>query len=223
MGKRLLRHMRIHFVAYLALFFALGGTSIAAVQALPKNSVGSPQIKNRSIQKIDMSRRAVAALHGTRGPRGFTGTTGATGATGATGPKGDKGDTGPAGPFPGVLPSGQTIRGQYANYDIATAASQYDYDSISFGFKLASAPTIHYIKTGTAPPAECPGTVGSPEAAPGNLCVYESTTLANVGTDRNAWLGTTTAAAGTIGASVYTSSAAAGAYYTFGTWAVTSP
>jgi hypothetical protein len=35
-------HMRGHFVAYLALFFALGGTSFAAVNALPKNSVGSP-------------------------------------------------------------------------------------------------------------------------------------------------------------------------------------
>jgi Collagen triple helix repeat (20 copies) len=84
-------HVRGHFVAYLALFFALGGTSVAAVNALPKNSVGSPQIKNGSIQKVDISKRTVSALRGARGLRGPAGATGATGATGA------KGDTGAQG------------------------------------------------------------------------------------------------------------------------------
>ena len=91
---RLLHHMRTHFVAYLALFFALGGTSVAAVQALPRNSVGSLQIKNRSIQTVDMSRKTVRALRGARGPAGPVG---ARGATGATGPAGPAGPTGPAG------------------------------------------------------------------------------------------------------------------------------
>jgi len=85
-------HLRTHFVAYLALFFALGGTSVAAVQALPRNSVGSPQLKNHSILKIDMNRKTVAALRGRRGARGPAGAVGATGATGA------RGATGPAGP-----------------------------------------------------------------------------------------------------------------------------
>ena len=91
------KHMRGHFVAYLALFFALGGTSFAAVNALPNNSVGSPQIKNGSIQKIDISKRTVSALRGLRGQRGLTGATGATGTTGAQGPKGDTGATGAPG------------------------------------------------------------------------------------------------------------------------------
>jgi hypothetical protein len=64
---------------YVALFFALGGTSIAAVNALPKNSVGSPQIKNGSIQKIDISKRTVSAMRGLRGATGGTGATGPTG------------------------------------------------------------------------------------------------------------------------------------------------
>src|SRR5262245_28466725 len=85
------KHVRQHFVAYLALFFALGGTSFAAVNGLPKNSVSSPQIKNGSIQKIDISKRTISALHGLRGPRGLTGATGATGAAGAAGAKGDPG------------------------------------------------------------------------------------------------------------------------------------
>jgi hypothetical protein len=97
MAQRVFRNMRTHFVAYLALFFALGGTSFAAVQALPKNSVGSPQIKNRSIQKIDISGRTVAALHGARGARGPVGPTGPTGATGATGAAGAAGAAGQPG------------------------------------------------------------------------------------------------------------------------------
>jgi hypothetical protein len=68
--RKIGKHARGHFVAYLALFFALGGTSFAAVNALPKNSVGSPQIKNGAIQKVDISKKTVSALHGLRGPRG---------------------------------------------------------------------------------------------------------------------------------------------------------
>jgi len=98
--RKIASHVRGHFVAYLALFFALGGTSMAAVNALPKNSVGSSQIKNGSIQKVDISKRTVSSLRGLRGPRGpagatgAAGSTGATGATGAPGAKGDKGDPG---------------------------------------------------------------------------------------------------------------------------------
>src|SRR5205085_3986742 len=95
--KKLGTHVRGHFVAYLALFFALGGTSFAAVNALPKNSVGSPQIKNGSIQKVDISRRTVSSLHGLRGPRGLTGAQGAQGATGAAGATGATGGAGGAG------------------------------------------------------------------------------------------------------------------------------
>jgi hypothetical protein len=91
------RHLRGHAVAYVALFFALGGTSIAAVNALPNNSVGSPQIKNGSIQKVDISKRTVSSLRGLRGLRGLQGPAGPTGATGATGAAGAKGDTGAAG------------------------------------------------------------------------------------------------------------------------------
>src|SRR6478672_480351 len=86
--RKIGKHARGHFVAYLALFFALGGTSFAAVNALPKNSVGSPQIKNGAIQKVDISKKTVSALHGLRGPRGLTGATGATGTAGATGAAG---------------------------------------------------------------------------------------------------------------------------------------
>jgi hypothetical protein len=80
-------------ISLLALFVALAGTSYAALK-IPKNSVGSPQVINGSLQKGDLSRKAVAALKGNRGAagaqgaQGSPGPAGATGAVGATGPAG---------------------------------------------------------------------------------------------------------------------------------------
>lgn len=111
MVKGIGSHTRRNLIAYAALFFALGGTSFAAVQALPLNSVGSKQIKNRSIQRIDISRKTVASLRGQRGPRGLQGLQGLQGIQGV---KGDKGDTSPSNVYgtsfcttgmPGCLPA----------------------------------------------------------------------------------------------------------------------
>jgi hypothetical protein len=96
-----------------ALFVALGGTSYAAIVLAPKNSVNSASVVNGSLQKVDLSEKAVAALKGSRGapgaqgPRGPRGTGGPAGSqgpkgdaggTGVQGPKGDIGATGPQGP-----------------------------------------------------------------------------------------------------------------------------
>lgn len=95
----LLQHMRRNFVAYLALFFALSSTGYAAsAQLLPKNSVGSAQVINRSLQKGDLSRKAVAALRGARGPRGLRGSQGIQGLQGPQGAAGAPGVQGPQGP-----------------------------------------------------------------------------------------------------------------------------
>jgi hypothetical protein len=71
-------------LSLVALFVALGGTSYAAF-ALPKNSVGSAQIINRSVRTADLSRAAVAALRGDRGPGGAAGPQGPAGPQGAAG------------------------------------------------------------------------------------------------------------------------------------------
>jgi hypothetical protein len=73
-------------IAMIALAVALGGTSYAAV-VLPKNSVGTKQlkknavtsakVKNRSLLKVDFKAGQLPA-----GPRGAKGATGNTGATG---------------------------------------------------------------------------------------------------------------------------------------------
>jgi hypothetical protein len=99
------RHLRANAVAYLALFVALGGTSMAAV-TLKRNSVLSTHIKNGQVKRadiasgaVDSSRVANGSLQahdfaagqlqsGARGPAGAPGTPGANGAPGGTGARG---------------------------------------------------------------------------------------------------------------------------------------
>jgi hypothetical protein len=109
-------YLRRNHLALLALFFALGGTSYAAGTALlPKNSVGSRQVINGSLQTADLSKRAQRALKGRRGLKG------PQGAPGASGAKGDKGDPGPPGPthFARVKATGELVSGT------ATSASRF--------------------------------------------------------------------------------------------------
>ncbi|MFL5822019.1 MAG: hypothetical protein ACJ764_01100 [Solirubrobacteraceae bacterium] len=49
MVQRLLSHVRNNGIAYAALFVALSGTAIAASSAVPRNSVGTAQLKNRAV------------------------------------------------------------------------------------------------------------------------------------------------------------------------------
>jgi hypothetical protein len=67
-----------------ALAIALGGTGYAAVNALPRNSVTSVQVKDHSLLAKDFKRGQIP-----KGPRG---------APGPAGPAGPAGPTGPAGP-----------------------------------------------------------------------------------------------------------------------------
>lgn len=90
-----LRHLRGNLVAYVALLFALSSTSYAAAsKLLPRNSVGTAQVVNGSLQRVDLSRKAVSALRGARGPRGLRGPTGSQGLTGPQGPPGPQGSPG---------------------------------------------------------------------------------------------------------------------------------
>ena len=89
MISSLFRYVRRHHVALLALFVALGGTTYAASSALlPKNSVGTKQVINGSLQTLDLSKKARTALKGARGPRGLQGAQGQRGPTGAQGAPG---------------------------------------------------------------------------------------------------------------------------------------
>jgi hypothetical protein len=55
---RLVAHVRHNVIAYLALFVALGGTSYAAI-SLPRNSVGTPQLRNGAITPAKINGREI--------------------------------------------------------------------------------------------------------------------------------------------------------------------
>jgi len=95
-------------VSSLALFVALGGTSYAAI-VLPKNSVGSAQIKSNAVRGSEVASGAVTSSEVKSGsllredfklgelpvgPAGAQGAPGRDGSAGAAGPKGDTGASG---------------------------------------------------------------------------------------------------------------------------------
>jgi len=204
-------------IACAALAVALSGVGYAAT-VLPKNSVGSKQVINGSLKKADLSKKAVAALKGARGQQGARGEQGLPGIQGV---RGDKGDPGPAGPFPDTLPGGKTIRGYWGWYSTVTASGQFAGDFQSFGgFTLAAPPTAHYVAFNASPPSQCPGTLSNPQAAPGNLCVYESV-RGNLAQPQVCNMNFCPAS-GPAGFAVYSTSLASGVTFARGTWAVTA-
>jgi Collagen triple helix repeat (20 copies) len=95
-----MKHARRNLVAYVALLFALSGTSYAAAtKLLPPNSVGTKQVINHSLLKKDFKAgqlpRGRRGLQGAIGPSGPTGPAGPRGAQGVAGPQGDEGPPGP--------------------------------------------------------------------------------------------------------------------------------
>ena len=94
------RHLTYaNVAASLALFLALGGAAYAATQ-LPKNSVGTNQIRTEAVTAAKIAKKTRQQLQGARGPagqQGPQGKTGKTGAKGATGARGAQGNTGAPG------------------------------------------------------------------------------------------------------------------------------
>lgn len=77
-------------ISLIALFVALGGTTYAAT-SLPKNSVGTAQLKKGAVTKAKINKKTIKSLKGNRGPAGAQGATGAQGPAGPAGPAGAAG------------------------------------------------------------------------------------------------------------------------------------
>jgi len=217
--RGLARFLRGNTIALLALFIALSGTTYAAAVTLGPNSVGTTQLKNGAVTKKKISKKTIAVLKGNRGPRGLVG------AKGAQGPKGDKGDPGPAGPLVQTLPSGKTLVGAFGGASsVPPVVSESAQGSFSYPVPLATNPTVNHIQLGGGPTAHCPGSLLSPKAAPGNLCLYLGSVIGASSTGLNSY--------GVDGGSDYTFGGVAyvdwnctpPCFTSFsGTWAVTAP
>jgi hypothetical protein len=136
-------------IAVIALGFSITGTAVA------KSLITSAEIKDHTIQTVDLSARAVANLHGQRGPEGPAGRAGANGAIGATGAPGapglagSSGPAGPAGPAGGPLDPARIVQASGpifslpAGAGVATYAAPCPAGAIALGGGFAITGTVH--------------------------------------------------------------------------------
>jgi len=131
-------------VTVLAVLVIGGGTAYAASEMLPKNTVGSKQIKKEAVTP-QAQQSLESRAHGSQGPKG------GTGPQGLKGDRGERGEIGPAGPLVETLPSGKTERGQYS-FAGQSGTGYSPVNSVSFPFPLKSAPSGHLIAISGARP-----------------------------------------------------------------------
>jgi hypothetical protein len=135
--KRLQCYLRQNVIACLALFIALGGVSYAA--ALPRNSVGSKQIKKDAVTSAKVKNGSLKALDFGTGQL----------PSGAIGAKGDPGPTGPAGPATGA--AGGALSGSYPNPALAAGAVDTSVlaDGAVTAAKQAAVPNVRIYQSTT--------------------------------------------------------------------------
>jgi Collagen triple helix repeat (20 copies) len=177
--KRITRTAPATVIASIALAVALSGTSYAAF-VLPANSVSSKQLKNRSIQKIDIGKKTIASLRGQTGPvgpagpQGTEGVHGAQGSPGIPGVKGDKGDPGVQG-VPGAAGATNVVVRASSAFTVPAHASGTARVECLAGERATgggaanrSAPGVYVVQS--APPTSAGAT------PTGWLVTYENTT-----------------------------------------------
>jgi hypothetical protein len=129
MSHRIRHHLSFaNVTSVLALVFAMGGTGYALT--IPKNSIGSSQIKRSAVANSDLRSNAVTSSKVRNGslhavdfaadqlPGSVSGATGPAGAIGPAGPTGPQGDTGATGTV-----GAATVQFLQAPSDLADGAS----------------------------------------------------------------------------------------------------
>jgi hypothetical protein len=96
--------------------------------------VTSKNIKNGTIQTVDISAKAKRALKGNRGPRGFQGARGAPGAAGPAGPQGPPG-------VQSLTPVGNSTTVSPGSFGTVTATCPAGQGPVSGGFLFAGITT----------------------------------------------------------------------------------
>jgi hypothetical protein len=212
-------------VAIVALVAAMSGGAYAANSALS----GKQKKEVEKIAKKYAGKPGSPAAAGPSGPVGPAGPKGDTGAAGANGTPGKDGKEGPEGPeglegspwtAGGTLPKGATETGAWS---LSGASSSGEvYAPISFTIPLSAplaAAHVHYIAPGGQIPNVCTGSATSPQAAEGELCVYQ-TEISGATPGGIFDLGNSNAGSSKAGAFAYFEGATAAAN-AIGSWAVT--
>jgi hypothetical protein len=190
-------------ISLIALFVALGGTSYAAIAIhLPKNSVGTAQIKNGAVTAKKINATGLVVSHATSASH-----------LGGIDPDGYQRST---------LPSGQTEEGVYAVWDRAASSGGYMGDTVTFPVALAAdipAANVTFVGYPATSATHCAG-LGYADA--GYLCIYE-TYKGNSDYSNTFNPVTTHGGASRLGFSSYFEFSGSGGAWSYGAWAVTAP
>lgn len=179
--------------------FGYSHVTIAVAVALTMSGGAYAATKIIITSTKQISPKVLKALKGNVGPAGAVGAAGPGGKEGLPGAEGKQGTQGVQG-IQGIegkegkegspwtvgsaLPSGKSLKGEWSVVATAKEATNEFANSVSFALPLASAPATHFIRIGEGENEEeskwapsikqgkCKGSVASPEAAPGNLCVF---------------------------------------------------
>lgn len=171
-------------MATIAVFLVLAGATAVAAGHLGKNSVGSKQLKKNAVTTSKIKNAAVTgakikagSITGNNINLGSLGTVpSATNAAHAA-----NADTAAKATSPGTLGSGQTETGIFYVVGNGGKAGGYIGTEISFPFPLSAKPSPHYLEAGDPPTPQCPGSYANPQAAKGQLCLYETMNYGTTG------------------------------------------
>jgi hypothetical protein len=189
-------------VACAALFVALGGVGYAAI-TLPKNSVGSKQLKRNAVTSIKIKNGAVDSKKVKDGsllgadfkqgelPAGPRGAQGAQGAQGLQGPKGDTGAAGSAAAYALVSDDGTVNTAQAKNIAQANVTHSFGGTYCFSGLSFAPTNVIATINGNTGngagdaqasifTPSDDPTSVNCPAGAQAVVYTIDNTTPAGL-------------------------------------------
>jgi hypothetical protein len=230
-------------MASVAVFLSLSGGAYALT--IPRNSVGTRQLREKAVTRVKLANGAVASTQVRDGtlrardflrsdlPRGRTGATGPRGATGLRGSSGARGPAGPAGESAlAPLPTGRTIHGVAgANLQDSNFAPGNDFGvnavlPIPARNNLTDAQVSVNVAGAVGGPTTtdgdpgCTGTPAAPTAPAGRVCIYVASATNAVTLQGLSAAG----AAGTpYGFRLVWNSANTGDTFVDATWAYTAP
>lgn len=126
-------------IALIALFVALGGTGYAALR-LPKNSVGSAQLKKNAVTPGKVAKTTIRLF---KGQRGEAGPQGPQGAQGVQGPQGIQGVQGVPGPTFAAAGFSSTVGGTDPPASPDETSAQAQFFGTHFDFTLPTAGKLY--------------------------------------------------------------------------------